>query len=63
MIGKIEFAIEPGEHPFFKSYEDAKRHLEWLRGMKEMFLARRKELKAITQDYKKEGEWVRGEGQ
>jgi multimeric flavodoxin WrbA len=59
---KIEIAIEPGEHPFFRSYEDAKRHLEWLRGMKEMFLSRRKELKAITQDYMKEGEWVRGDG-
>jgi multimeric flavodoxin WrbA len=59
---RIQLTIDPGDHPFFRSYEDAKRHLEWLRGMKEMFLARRKELKAITQDYLKEGEWVRPEG-
>ena len=31
-------------------------------GVKEMFLARRKELKAIAQDYVKGGEWIRGAG-
>ena len=58
----IQLSIDPGDHPFFRSYDDAKRHADWLRGMKEMFLARRKELKAIAQDYVKEGEWIRGAG-
>jgi multimeric flavodoxin WrbA len=58
----LQFDIDPGDHQFFVTHEDARRHSDWLRGMKEMFLARRKELKVITQDYKQEGMWVRGKG-
>jgi multimeric flavodoxin WrbA len=58
----IRFAINPGDHPLFTSYESARSHEGWLRGMKEMFLARRKELKAVTQNYTQEGEWIRGKG-
>lgn len=49
-----------GEHPLFLSYEDAARHAQWLRGMKEKFLERRKELKAVTQRYLQVGTWLRG---
>jgi multimeric flavodoxin WrbA len=48
----------PGEHPFFLSYEDAFQHADWLRGMKEKFLARRKEFKTIAQQYTREGTWL-----
>ena len=58
----VDFQIDPGDHQFFVTYESARRHAEWLRGMKEMFLARRKELRAITQAYTQEGTWVRGKG-
>lgn len=48
-----------GEHPLFLSYEDAVRHAQWLRGMKDKFLERRKELKAVTQRYVQIGTWLR----
>jgi multimeric flavodoxin WrbA len=58
----LQLHIDPGEHQFFVSYASARSHADWLRGMKEMFLARRKELKAVTQGYTQEGTWVRGKG-
>jgi multimeric flavodoxin WrbA len=57
--GKLHFNMVAGEHDFFLSYESARRHADWLRGMKEKFLARRQELKTITQNYVQVGEWVR----
>jgi multimeric flavodoxin WrbA len=56
--GRLRIETQPGEHPLFLSREDAKRHADWLRGMKEQFLARRKELKAVTLNYTKMGSWV-----
>lgn len=57
----VQVLTEPGDHPLFLSYEAAKKHMEWLRGMKEAFLAKRKELKAVTIDYKQIGQWIRPE--
>jgi multimeric flavodoxin WrbA len=57
--GKLQFNLAAGQHDFFLSYASARRHADWLRGMKDKFLARRKELKAITQNYVQEGEWVK----
>lgn len=57
--GKLRFHTVPGEHPLFLTYEDVKRHAQWLRGMKDLFMARRKELKAVTQEYTQIGSWVR----
>jgi multimeric flavodoxin WrbA len=51
----------PGEHPLFLSYQDVERHARWLRGMKEKFLERRKELKTVTQRYTQTGTWIRSE--
>jgi multimeric flavodoxin WrbA len=59
--GKLHVRTEPGDHPFFFSYEDVVRHADWLRGMKDQFMARRKELKTVTQQYAGEGEWIRPE--
>lgn len=57
--GGLELVTHPGDHPLFLSREAAQAHLEWLRGMKDDFLARRKELKAVTQQYTQMGQWVR----
>ncbi len=51
-------AIEPGAHPLFLSREAAVRHAEWLRGMKDEFLERRKELKDAAGQYRAMGTWV-----
>jgi len=56
---RVQFHITAGKHDLFLSRESARRHAEWLRGMKEKFLARRKELKTITQQYTQQGESVR----
>jgi len=55
---QLRFHTTPGEHAFFQTYENARKHAEWLRGMKEKFLARRKKLKAVTQGYTETGSWV-----
>lgn len=59
--GGISVRMERGEHPLFFTKEDALRHAEWLRGMKDKFLARRKELKGVTQGYLGMGKWIRPE--
>ena len=58
---RLQIETFPMEHAFFLTYEDVVRHAEWLRGMKEKFLERRKELKAVTQGYTQTGTWVRPE--
>lgn len=50
--------IQPGEHPLFHSREEAVRHAEWLRGMKEKFMERKKELKGVIKDYLGVGTWI-----
>ena len=52
--GGISFSIEPPENHFFLTLEGARRHLDWLRGMKKQFLEKRKQLKAIRLDYRHE---------
>ncbi len=59
--GGLGIRTTAGEHPLFLSYEDVRRHADWLRGMKDKFLRRRRELKAVVQEYAQVGEWVRPE--
>ncbi len=47
----------PVEH-FFLSLEGARRHLDWLRGMKQRFLEKKEELKSICLAYLHEGDWL-----
>jgi multimeric flavodoxin WrbA len=47
-----------GEHPLFFSLDDVLRHADWLRGMKDEFLQRRKELKVILRKYTQMGCWI-----
>ncbi len=56
--GRLCFQTKPGHHHLFLTYNDARDHSEWLRGMKDQFLARRQELKAVAQDYVQLGEWI-----
>jgi multimeric flavodoxin WrbA len=49
--GSLRFHLDAGEHPFFLSKDDVIRHAEWLRGMKEKFIERRKELKEVVKPY------------
>ena len=48
-----------GEHAIFHTHEDATNHFDFLRGMKDRFIAKRKELKAAVQEYHDIGEWIR----
>ncbi len=56
--GRLHMETKPGAHSLFLSYDEARQHADWLRGMKEQFLARRQELKAVTLKYTKMGSWV-----
>lgn len=47
----LDLRMEPGDHPLFLSKDGILRHAEWLRGMKERFLERRQELKAVVKPY------------
>jgi multimeric flavodoxin WrbA len=58
--GQVAFAVDPPEDHFFLTLNGARRHLDWLRGMKQRFLEKKKELKAISLDYLHEGEWLEG---
>jgi multimeric flavodoxin WrbA len=57
----LRFHIEPGKHPFFLSKDDVNRHAEWLRGMKEKFLARKQDLKEVVKEYLGVGTFIERE--
>jgi len=48
---RINIATNQGEHPLFLSLQDVKKHMEWLRGMKQVYRERRNELKAIIDQH------------
>jgi multimeric flavodoxin WrbA len=56
--GRLQVETKPGKHSLFLSYEDAKRHADWLREMKGQFMTRRQELKTVTLKYTQIGSWV-----
>lgn len=55
---RLHVTTHPGEHPFFNTRDSVLKHAEWLRGMKDQFLRRRKELKSVAQEYTGLGTWV-----
>jgi multimeric flavodoxin WrbA len=59
--GEPSFSIGKSEHDMFLSLEDAVKHRQWLRGMKNRFLEHKAELKKVVTDYRKEGEWIQPE--
>jgi len=56
----LRFFIESGEHPLFLSKDGVNRHAEWLRGMKEKFLERKQDLKAVVKEYLGVGTIIEG---
>ncbi|MGD8369321.1 MAG: flavodoxin family protein [Desulfobacterales bacterium] len=52
------FSIGKSEHDMFLSKEAAVAHRDWLRGMKDRFVAQKTALKEVTVGYRKEGEWI-----
>jgi multimeric flavodoxin WrbA len=54
------FHIELMEHPLFLSKDGVQRHAEWLRGMKEQFVERKRELKTVVKQYLGVGTFVEG---
>jgi len=56
----LRFLIESGKHPLFLSKDGVNRHAEWLRGMKEKFLERKQDLKAVVKEYLGVGTIIEG---
>ena len=50
--------IEPGQRTFFSTYEEAKEHKEWLKGMKDKFIENKERIKKIAAVYKNDGRWM-----
>ncbi|MFH0824657.1 MAG: hypothetical protein V2B18_18030, partial [Pseudomonadota bacterium] len=48
-----------GDHAVFLSREDATKHFDFLRSMKDRFAAERKALKEAVREYHDIGEWIR----
>jgi multimeric flavodoxin WrbA len=61
--GRLSIEIAAGDHPLFLSRGDVVRHAEWLRGMKDKFLEKKKELKAVVKEHIGTGTWVGKKGQ
>ncbi len=59
VAGKTQLHIQKSEHDLFLTREDALKHRDWLMAMKGRFQAHKVRLKTISQDYRREGRWVR----
>jgi len=57
--GRPTFEIGKNDHDFFSSKEEAVRHKQWLLGMRSRFIQQKKALKEITQQYLKQGIWIK----
>lgn len=55
----LEIKTVRGDHAIFLTREDAANHFDFLRGMKDKFSAKRKELKSAVRDYQDIGTWIR----
>ena len=57
--GRPVFEIEKSGYDLFLTKHGVLEHRKWLKGMKERFIAKKKELKEITGPYRKEGDWIK----
>jgi NAD(P)H-dependent FMN reductase len=57
--GQTTFEMEKSDHEFFSSKEAVLEHKQWLLGMKSRFIQQKKALKEITQQYLKQGIWIK----
>lgn len=53
------FKIQPGSHDLFLTQEEARQHGQWLRQMKDRFLAQKSTLKKIAAAYRQGGTWIK----
>ena len=60
--GTPVFEIEKSGHELFLTKQGVLKHREWLKGMKERFIAQKNELREITGPYRKEGDWIKPQG-
>lgn len=51
--------ITPADHQLFLTRDDVANHKAWLIGMKDRFKTMRDDLKPITLDYRKAGQWIK----
>ena len=58
----IVMEMTPADHQLFLTRDDVSNHKAWLIGMKGRFKTMREDLKPITLDYRKEGQWIRPPG-
>lgn len=54
----IALTVRSGEHEIFTDRETALGHADWLRGMKERFKDKKRELLSLSKQYKDVGEWI-----
>lgn len=57
--GTLKMDLVLGEHQLFVDRKSARKHLDWLRSMKDRFLESRKQLKTVTTQYLQVGGWIR----
>jgi multimeric flavodoxin WrbA len=55
----VTVEMTPTEHQFFLTRQDVDNHKAWLIGMKDRFKTMRDDLKPITLDYRKDGQWIK----
>jgi len=57
--GTPVFHMKEEGHDFFFSPEESFNHREWLKGMKDRFIEKKKALKNISSNYLRDGEWIK----
>ena len=54
----VSIDVRPGQHQMFTNPETALDHADWLRGMKDRFRVKRRELLSLCREYKNIGKWI-----
>ena len=57
----VSIDVRPGQHQMFTNPETALGHADWLRGMKDRFRAKKRELLSLCRKYKNMGNWIQPE--
>lgn len=60
--GRPAIHTQAGGHELFLTLDGVKRHADWLRRMKDEFLKKREQLKAVVRQYDEPIEWLRPAG-
>ncbi len=59
--GRLVFKMEKSPHVLFLSRQEALDHKQWLIGMKEDFVLRKKDLIRAASEYRQDGTWIKPE--